>query len=331
MRNYKWAVFIGRFAPFHVGHYNTLKAGLDMADRVLILLGSAKQARSTRNPLTWEERRSIIEVSLPEEERNRVSYAPVLDFPYSDTRWSAEVQRIVWEVTENLGVVLIGMEKDETSYYLNEFPMWDYQPIEPVTPVSATEIRNLLYNYESPTAIRNYMCTDEAYETLSRIWPEEVHEMWRYEEAYEKKYGLGPFLTVDASVVQSGHILLVTRKDYGKGQLALPGGFLETNETLIDAMIRELREETRLKVPEKVLKGSIRRAQMFDAIGRSSRARIITYAYGIELNSSETLPKVQGGSDAKKAEWVPLAALNRENMFEDHFHIISTLHGLTTR
>jgi bifunctional NMN adenylyltransferase/nudix hydrolase len=332
MPHYKWAVFIGRFAPFHRGHYNTLQHGLEIADRVLILLGSARQARNTRNPLTWTERRDIIEASLTQEDRARISYAPLVDFPYSEARWSSEVQRIVWETTQNLGVVLIGVEKDSTSYYLNEFPMWDYEPVEITENISATDIRTDLCKYYVPSpSVRESMCTEEAYFKLLDLWPEEVREMWRYEKAYERKYGLGPFITVDAAVVQSGHILLVTRGEYGKGQLAMPGGFVEKDETLVDAMIRELREETRLKVPEKVLRGSIKKNQIFDAPNRSARSRIITYAYGIELNDSEPLPKVQAGSDAKKAEWIPLVAINPENMFEDHFYIIATLHGLSVR
>ena len=96
-------------------------------------------------------------------------------------------------------------------------------------------------------------------------------------------------------------------------------------------MIRELREETGLKVPEKVLRGSIQRNQVFDHPLRSNRAHIVSYAYGIELNSSEPLPHVKGGTDAAAAKWYPLSAIKSEMMFEDHFHIITTLHGLSGR
>ena len=66
-------------------------------------------------------------------------------------------------------------------------------------------------------------------------------------------------MTVDAVVVQSGHILLVKRGDMpGKGLWALPGGFLNQEETMLDGAIRELKEETKIKVPVPVLKGSIK-------------------------------------------------------------------------
>jgi bifunctional NMN adenylyltransferase/nudix hydrolase len=135
------------------------------------------------------------------------------------------------------------------------------------------------------------------------------------------------FITVDAVVVQSGHILLIERKAQpGKGLMALPGGFLDANETLKSAVIRELREETRIKVPAPVLAGSITKTQVFDDPYRSARGRTVTHAYLIELKGDK-LPKVKGGDDAAHAFWVPFAEVKPEMMFEDHFHIIQALVG----
>jgi bifunctional NMN adenylyltransferase/nudix hydrolase len=108
--------------------------------------------------------------------------------------------------------------------------------------------------------------------------------------------------------------------------MALPGGFLDANETLKTAVIRELREETRIKVPAPVLAGSITKQQVFDDPYRSARGRTVTHAYLIELKDGE-LPKVKGGDDAAKAFWVPFAEIKPERMFEDHFHIIQAMVG----
>ncbi|MBN6743269.1 NUDIX domain-containing protein, partial [Acidithiobacillus sp. MC6.1] len=71
------------------------------------------------------------------------------------------------------------------------------------------------------------------------------------------------FVTVDAVVIHSGHILLVERKaEPGKGLLALPGGFLDQRERIEDGMLRELKEETNIKVPVPVLRGSIRASRV---------------------------------------------------------------------
>jgi bifunctional NMN adenylyltransferase/nudix hydrolase len=114
----------------------------------------------------------------------------------------------------------------------------------------------------------------------------------------------------------------------GKGLLALPGGFVDGSEKLMDACLRELREETRLKIPAAVLKGSIKNDQVFDDPHRSARGRTITHAFYIELAPNKQLPKVKGGDDAKHAMWVPLADLDPTTIFEDHYFIIKELTGL---
>ena len=108
---------------------------------------------------------------------------------------------------------------------------------------------------------------------------------------------------------------------------ALPGGFINADETLENACLRELREETRLKVPEKVIRGSIKKHKTYDAPDRSARGRTITTAYLIELDDSLDLPYVRGGDDASKAKWFSLAEFYSlsNQMFEDHWSIVRNL------
>jgi len=130
--------------------------------------------------------------------------------------------------------------------------------------------------------------------------------------------------------VQSGHVLMIKRRsEPGKGLWAFPGGFVnaKTDRSLVDAMIRELREETGLKIPEKVIKGSITKQKTFDAIDRSARGRTITTAFLVQLEGAE-LPKVKGMDDAEKAKWVPIAEVKREECFEDHFEILQDMVGV---
>ena len=151
----------------------------------------------------------------------------------------------------------------------------------------------------------------------------------QYKSAWEAAPYAPTFVTVDAVVVQSGHVLLVRRRaEPGRGLYAIPGGFLDPGERIDDAVFRELREETKIKVPEPVLRGSVRAKEVFDAPNRSLRGRTITHAYLIELQPG-ALPKVKGSDDAEKAKWVPISVFERmENqMFEDHYHIINTLIG----
>lgn len=133
---------------------------------------------------------------------------------------------------------------------------------------------------------------------------------------------------MDAVVIQSGHILLIERRaSPGKGLWALPGGFVDPGERLQDACLRELREETRLKVPAPVLRGSIKRTRVYDDPYRSARGRTITHGFYIELEPNAELPKVKGGDDAKTARWVPLGELDPQCMFEDHYFVIQDMLG----
>jgi len=96
---------------------------------------------------------------------------------------------------------------------------------------------------------------------------------------------------------------------------------------LRNAVIRELREETKIKVPEPVLRGSIVKEETFDAPNRSLRGRTITRAFLIQLDDNQALPKVKGHDDAKHAEWISLANFYdmAEEMYEDHYHLVRKL------
>jgi bifunctional NMN adenylyltransferase/nudix hydrolase len=168
---------------------------------------------------------------------------------------------------------------------------------------------------------KSYSKGPDWFETLS----EEYQMVKKYKEAWKAAPFPPTFMTVDAVVVQSGHILLVKRGDMpGKGLWALPGGFLNQDEKMLDGAIRELKEETKIKVPVPVLKGSIKSSHTFDAPNRSQRGRTITQAFFIDLGFDSKLPKVKGSDDAEKAFWVPLDEVvrNRDKFFEDHVAIV---------
>ena len=50
---YDTAILIGRFEPVHTGHLALLQHALGVAKQVIVIVGSAFQARSPKNPFTW--------------------------------------------------------------------------------------------------------------------------------------------------------------------------------------------------------------------------------------------------------------------------------------
>jgi bifunctional NMN adenylyltransferase/nudix hydrolase len=335
-------VFIGRFQPFHNGHKAVIDAALEHAKEVVVVVGSSFAARNIRNPFTFQERKAMIKAVFP---TDRVKVVPVSDYPYDDNKWVNAIQRVVDNVLAHsrrvsgkpfdpdiskLDVGLIGHSKDSSSYYLNIFPRWkNHVEVPNVGCVNATDIRTSVF--EGSTRYANDVMPHEAYLHMEYLWlkhpdiptlKQEYKMVKKYKEAWKAAPFPPTFMTVDTVVVQSGHILLVKRGDMpGKGLWALPGGFLNQEETMLDGAIRELKEETKIKVPVPVLKGSIKESKTFDAPNRSSRGRTITQAFLIDLGVGE-LPKVKGADDAEKAFWVPFKDVKQEKMFEDHFFII---------
>ena len=344
---YHISVFVGRFQPFHNGHYAVVRRALEISERLILLIGSSNRSRSMRNPFTYAERSEMIRKCLTKEELSRVTILDLEDFVYNDTAWVTNVQSKVRLTILNLvnshstnvhlnglddaRVCLIGCAKDNTSYYLKLFPTWSSENVDFYKQLSATDIREDYFN--GGTMYQN--CCPERVMRFMQDWKswrafEELVENQKFIDAYRVNVHKYPRIehTVDAVVIQSGHVLLVKRKENpGRGQWALPGGFIHPDETLEDAMIRELREETRIKVPAAVLRGNIKVSRTFDDPNRSSRGRVITQAYLIKLADDVNLPKVRGSDDAEKAKWVPIADLQPEKLFEDHYFILQHLLG----
>ncbi len=64
MSKYNVAVVIGRFQPVHNAHLNLIRKGLEAADYLIIVLGSANSPRDIKNPWTVKERQAMIIDSL---------------------------------------------------------------------------------------------------------------------------------------------------------------------------------------------------------------------------------------------------------------------------
>ncbi len=111
-----------------------------------------------------------------------------------------------------------------------------------------------------------------------------------------------PALTVDAIVV-AGHpsayqlLLIERKKDPYAGKWALPGGFVDMEETLGQACIRELKEETGLELPR------MEQFRVFDAVNRDPRHRTVSVVFYAFISEPKA---VCGADDAALAQWFPI-------------------------
>jgi bifunctional NMN adenylyltransferase/nudix hydrolase len=337
--SYDFAVLIGRFRFLHKGHLAAMRRGLELAGRLIVLVGSCRQPRTHRNPLTFEEVCETILGAFAPDDAARIDILPLVD-RYNDVEWTIDVQAAVLSVTGRHRahanaprICLIGHAKDQSSYYLSMFPHFASESIPQIDNLAATPIRED-YFAAATAALEKWRdaLPDNVVAFLQRFagTPQyaELAEENRFVHDFRARWACAPypptFHTVDAVVLYAGLILLIERRGLpGRGLLALPGGYIGEKERIQDSMLRELREETRLRVPAPVLRGSVRARQVFDHPFRSARGRVITTAFLLQLTTTpDGPPKVRGGDDAKHAFWLPLAELQPERLFEDHYHII---------
>lgn len=320
--------------PTHA-HVHNVTTALERSNKVIVLFGSSFQPRTIKNPWKWYERAAMLLNQLPKQDSSRISCHGIRDFRV-DQEWIQQVQRIVKKETCGITdpkIGIVGCKKDSTSYYIDYFPQWDFINTDHIIDIDATTVREQLFtgaifNWKDRPLIDSQLQNDLREWTKSDDYKNLVDE-FNHIQGYKKSWDNAPypptFVTTDAVVIQSGHVLLVQRKaSPGKGLWALPGGFVNQSEYLIDGVIRELREETKIKIPEPVLRGSIKGTQVFDKPSRSLRGRTITHAYAIELPSGP-LSKVKGSDDARFAKWFPIDDVldMEEYLFEDHLSIIT--------
>lgn len=333
-----YAVYIGRFQPFHIGHQTVLKYALKKARKVILLIGSSNLHISPKNPFTFEERKRFVQYNIVEcEATGRVSILPLNDVPYNDTAWQTQVRTLVESITgPTADVALIGFNKDPSTYYLDMFPEWKkIDVIHQHGTFNATSVRKQFFqeapiiseflNLEVRKALREFAFTPQF------KW---IYNEVKFLEGYHKEWGTGPFITTDSVATQSGHVLLVRRKypPYA-GSLALPGGFLNKNERILDGTVRELKEETRIsdqhgEIPAGKLRSFITDTFVYDDPERDARGRLVTHASRFKFPDAKERWKVIGDDDAESAQWYSLHDLDPRKFMADHWFIIQQMTGI---
>ncbi len=141
-------------------------------------------------------------------------------------------------------------------------------------------------------------------------------------EGYKKVTQAGPypvqFITVDIVLIHKQDVLLITRKGpLGKGLIALPGGYVNPEETLLSAAFREMEEETGIKLQTNWAIGNF----YADDPNRSPLGRVLTQVFVFKIPDTENRPAFKAGDDAAYAAWKYLYNVN-EPLFQDHYNIL---------
>lgn len=284
-------VYIGRFQPFHKGHKAIVDLTVKMmkpGDTFTIIIGSADQQETERNPLSASQRKEMLSIEL---EGYPVTISTINDSPYNYDLWiehlcakmlgfKSATHEDFLEKQEDFikgfsNICIVGMENVEeyidriTKYYTyaptEHFDLGIsshiFSELETQTSVHGSSIRTLVCS-EDRGRLENFysdikdFVSEKVLAYLKTVnFPLIVYNAYvngiNYAASTGCKYN-SCFMTVDNIVFDKflDQVLLIKRKDNGK--LAIPGGFAEPYMNMKDNALRELEEET--SITAKMLK-----------------------------------------------------------------------------
>lgn len=138
---------IGRFNPLHLGHHNLIDHLLENSDHHIVFIGSSNKSRTEKNPLTFEERKELIQIYYPD--------LNIIDMPDNDSfdlwkkEFHAKIKNYIKETSIEFSDISLfsPVREDDHSLRANWIP--ENHSVKTFIPdynISATEIRTLWYS-----------------------------------------------------------------------------------------------------------------------------------------------------------------------------------------
>ncbi len=131
---------------------------------------------------------------------------------------------------------------------------------------------------------------------------------------------------VGAGVVvfdESGRVLLVQRgRPPRAGQWGIPGGMLELGERLVDAAVREVREECSIEIAI----GGV--AGVFEPVTRDDEGRIEYHYVVIDYWARHVRGEARPGDDAAAVAWATMDAINEYALLPDSLQVVRAAYAL---
>lgn len=140
----------------------------------------------------------------------------------------------------------------------------------------------------------------------------------------KRKFPTHPIVGVGAVILHHDSVLLVQRATPPmEGEWTLPGGVVETGESLEEAVRREIKEETNLDIQVGPL------LELFERIQRDERDRVAYHYIIADYLAKKTGGKLRPATDVRQAKFVPRSDLAGFRLTEKVLHVISRAFGIS--
>lgn len=333
-KTFDYIVFIDYFSPISVAQQTAIEYATTISHNVVVLINGSNRPKSTAYPFSFDERETMIRLSLPNTNPNNLIIKPIFDYMYDSIRWMNDI----YQITQDIFPTNIVFERIKYVNYVKSFSNQFGMNIPNMTNILTQQLD---YDYDSDcsstvmfrdASANTTLLPQPTAEYLSDLYKSDKWQLLtsEYEAivAGKKAWSNAPFpptfVTTDCVITKDDHVLTVVRGGaLGKGLRALPGGFFNPGERLIAGALRELKEETQIMVPDNILLSGLVSSMVFDHPRRSARGPTITHAYHFTIKDDwEYLPDVIGSDDAQEAIWLHYSDIKSSDWFEDHYEVL---------
>ncbi len=126
-----------------------------------------------------------------------------------------------------------------------------------------------------------------------------------------RQYPNKPVVGVGAIILDADKILLEKRRNSpGKGKWSIPGGLVDLGETVEEAVIREVKEETGLEVHDPRL------VDVVNYVSLDEKGSVLYHYVIIDYLVTSSGGKPEAASDAEDLKWVPLLKVEEYDLTE---------------
>lgn len=145
-RPYRLALVLGRFQTFHLGHEMIVKRALDVSKKVILLIGSSQESKTSKNPFSYEERNSFISLIFKKEvEEGRLVIRPLPDAGFGNVnKWGAYVLDNCRKHMDDIPDIMVSGKEDRRTSWFKESLNIDEMYVSKSIDISASTLREYI-------------------------------------------------------------------------------------------------------------------------------------------------------------------------------------------